>query len=477
MRQRGEILLIGCYELGHPPLSLASPLGFLSRAGFQPAALDLSVDALDRAAIRAARCIGLAVPMHTAMRLGLQAAERIRALNPDAHLCFYGLYAALNADFLLDGPADSVIGGEYEAALLALVERCERGGDEPVPGVSERGRRSDPALARLPFGLPEWRLLPPLDRYARLARGSERLLAGYVEASRGCKHRCLHCPITPVYDGRFFIVPTEVVLQDAAIQVGLGARHLTFGDPDFLNGPGHAMRIVRALHERHPRLTFDVTTKIEHILKHADLFPELAELGCAFVVSAVESFSDEVLERLRKGHTGADVGAALKVLRQAGIPMRPSLVAFTPWTTLADYREMLECVAQHRLIDHVDPVQYTIRLLVPPGSALLDQPDTARWLGPLDPRAFAYRWDHPDPRMDALHDEVSRLVEAATKAGEDPLDTYLSVRAAARRAEAGFAAGGRGASKDPEAETIREAALARRERVGRPPRLTESWFC
>ena len=79
--------------------------------------------------------------------------------------------------------------------------------------------------------------LPPLDKYARLERDGFAHLAGYVEASRGCKHLCYHCPIPPVYEGRFSVVPQQVVIEDIRAQVDAGAAHITFGDPDFLNGP------------------------------------------------------------------------------------------------------------------------------------------------------------------------------------------------------------------------------------------------
>src|SRR5437870_10965765 len=95
LRADGAVLLLSCYELGHQPLGLASPLAFLQRAGFAPAALDLAVEPLDSDAVRRARLVALSVPMHTALRLGGEAARRIRALQPSAHVAFYGHYAAL----------------------------------------------------------------------------------------------------------------------------------------------------------------------------------------------------------------------------------------------------------------------------------------------------------------------------------------------------------------------------------------------
>ncbi|HZC06500.1 MAG TPA: CUAEP/CCAEP-tail radical SAM protein, partial [Ktedonobacterales bacterium] len=317
MRAPGRIALVACYELGHQPLSLASPLAALRASGFSPAAVDTSVETLTDATLRAARLIAISVPMHTALRLGVQVAERARAVNPAAYIVFYGLYASLNADYLLQNLADAVIGGEYEQAMLALAQALDSGDDADALAISGvRTRRVDaaPVLRRLPFSAPARDSLPPLRSYAHLVRGDEVIPAGYVEATRGCLHTCLHCPITPVYGGRFFVVPRPVVLQDIRAQVAAGARHITFGDPDFLNGPGHALAITRALHAEFPEVSFDATIKIEHILERREVIAELGQLGCAFIVSAVESLSPRVLAHLAKGHTRADVEEALRIV-------------------------------------------------------------------------------------------------------------------------------------------------------------------
>lgn len=472
LRATGAILLISCYELGHQPTGIAQPLGFLKQAGYAPAALDIAVEEFDAERVKRARFVGISVPMHTALRLGVRVAEMIRRINPACHICFYGLYASLNAEYLLQQVADSVIGGEYELPLVGLVEALEQGRSLAEPlldGVSFRGRLSGPFLQRLSvkFAVPSRRELPVLERYARLERDGERRVVGYVEASRGCLHHCLHCPIVPVYEGRFFLVPQEVVLQDIRQQVEAGAAHITFGDPDFLNGPGHSLGIVRAMHAEFPHLTFDFTAKIEHLLKRRALFPELKALGCLFVISAVESFSDTVLAHLEKGHTRDDAIGVLNDLRSAGITLRPSFVAFTPWTTLDDYLELFDIVQAHDLIDAVDPVQYTVRLLIPPGSALLNRRDRPgaihRFLGPLDQAGFQYHWAHPDPRMDPLHWQVSAAVEEAAQIGEDPAETFDRLRTLAYQA----------AGKEP---TTCCAATSARTRP-RSPRLTEPWFC
>lgn len=461
--QPNSILLISCYELGHQPAGIAMPVAFLRRAGIKAETIDISVEGLDVSKVKHARFVGISVPMHTALRLGLRVAKEIRRLNHDCHICFYGLYASLNADYLLNEVADSVIGGEFEGALCNLIEVIQTGASIDIDGVSTRSRASKPVLTRLNFGVPDRNALVPLEHYARLDYNSERRLVGYVEASRGCLHLCTHCPIPPVYNGRFFVVPKEVVLEDVRRLAASGARHITFGDPDFLNGPRHSLQIVRAMHQEFPDLTFDFTAKVEHILKHHELIEGFARSGCIFVVTAVESLSGVVLEHLDKGHTRDDVFEALRILRGARIAMRPTFVPFTPWTTIDDYIDVLEFVESEHLIDHVDPVQYSIRLLVPPGSLLASRPDSNRWLGKLAQQSFTYEWSHPDPRLDELQSQVSAIVEQAAGNGEDPVETFLRIR------ELAYAARG-------DASCTRQAPAIDPLRL-RPPRLTEAWFC
>ncbi|HEU5262161.1 MAG TPA: CUAEP/CCAEP-tail radical SAM protein [Gemmatimonadales bacterium] len=457
MRAPGAVLLVSCYELGHQPLGLAWPKAFLEEAGYAPDTIDLAVEPLDEAKARRARFVGIAVPMHTALRLGVRAAERIRRVSPGCRIVFHGLYALLNADYLLEDLADAVLGGEAEGELVALARRLEAG------AALAAGPRPHAALERLHFPLPSRAGLAALTRYVSLAHAGRLVPAGYVEASRGCLHQCLHCPIPSVYGGRFFVIPGEVVLGDIRRLIAAGAGHITFGDPDFLNGPRHSLRLVRALHEEFPEVSYDFTAKVEHILEHRALFPEFAATGCLFVVAAVESLSDLVLTNLEKGHTRADVAVALDVVRRAGITLRPSFVPFAPWATLADYLDILDFVEGEGLIDQVDPVQYTIRLLIPPGSLLLSRPAIRPFLGPLDRAGLSYRWTHPDPRMDELQREVSGLVAERARMGEDPAATFYHLRARAA-AHAGNPLGVGAVRLPPPKRPI-------------PARLTEPWFC
>jgi hypothetical protein len=215
----------------------------------------------------------------------------------------------------------------------------------------------------------------------------------------------------------FRVVPVEVVLADIAQQVQAGAEHVSFGDPDFFNGPTHAMKVITAMHANHPHLTFDATIKIQHLLDHAALLPRLKAAGCAFLTSAVESVDDEVLERLAKNHTSADFERALRLCREARIDLAPTFVPFTPWTTLPGYIELLRTLVRLHLVHAVPPIQLCIRLLVPQGSYLLQLAGFRSLIEAFDAKLLGYPWRHADPRVDALQQAVQRCAAEGDRKG------------------------------------------------------------
>ena len=410
-----RVLLISTYELGHQPLGIAAPAAALRDRGHEIRVLDLAIDDWAPELVEWAERVAISVPMHTATRLAFEIAPRI-----DRPLACFGLYAGMCAPI-----ADALVGRDPISAVVGWVE-----GDSTVA---------------IPMPIPARDLLAPPDEYAHLMRDGLRYPIAYVEASQGCAHRCRHCPVPVVYDGRIRITDVDTVLADVATQVAQGAQHITFGDPDFFNGVHHARRVVEAVAAAYPGITFDATVKVEHILRHEDLWPWMAERGCLFVISAFESVNDEILDRLDKGHTAADGARAIAVLRAAGIEPRPTWLPFTPWTTHEDIRAILEFVAEHALVGNVDPVQYSIRLLVPDGSLLIGR---IEGLGAWDPEALSYPWTSP---TDDLQREFAAVVETGV---EDPAgDVFNALRALV------------------DLPTIDSAGVVD------APRLSESWFC
>jgi len=460
-----QALLISTYDMGRQPFGLASPSAWLRAAGWEVVCADVAKTPLDWDLVLAADLVAFHLPMHTATRLALPLVEKVRQVNRAARVCAYGLYAPLNAAALRALGVDDVLGGEFEEDLTAIAKALDEGRRaglhtrppaapaRPLPAVQKGG------LPRLQFLIPDRSGLPPLAKYATLRTpGGPRRLVGYTEASRGCRHLCRHCPVVPIYNGQFRVVPPAVVLADIDAQIAAGAEHITFGDPDFFNGPTHAMRIVDALHAAHPATSYDVTIKIEHLLRHRALLPRLRDTGCAFVTSAVESLDDEVLALLEKGHTRRDFVECVAWCRDAGLTIIPTFVAFHPWLTLAGYCDLLDAIAGMDLIDHVAPIQLAIRLLIPDGSRLLELAGVRALVGAFDAGTLTHRWSHPDPRVDALQRDVASIAGVRVAGDRRAVFDEISVLAHDR------------------AGLPRVAPKAIRDRAT-VPYLDEPWFC
>ena len=441
-------VLIATYEMGRQPFGLASPAAWLRDAGVDVRLIDLSRQAFDQDAFDDVDVIAFHLPMHAATRLAVPVVRRVRAIAPGARLCAYGLYAPLNAGLLQSLGVDHVLGGEFEADLTALATGL-------TPPLARAGSR----LPRLDLRRPDRRGLPALSSYASLQLGGARRVVGYTEASRGCKHVCRHCPVVPVYGGQFRVVPVAVVISDIEAQVAGGAQHITFGDPDFFNGIRHARAVIDGLARECPGVTYDVTIKVEHLLRHADTLPRLVDTGCLFVTSAVEAFDDTILARLDKGHTRADVETVVGLCRAAGVTLVPTFVAFTPWTTTDGYVDFLDEIARLDLVAAIAPIQLALRLLVTEGSGLLEDDVVGDLTGRFDVERLVYPWTHPDPAVDHLCDEVGALVGRRLSA--DRYQVFEEIRALAGKRTG---------------RVLASRATAPRSRAA-VPYLNEPWYC
>lgn len=443
-----RILAISTYELGQQPLVLARIAAILDHENIGYTLLDNSVarysfDQPTEFTLKDGTVpthILISVPMHTATQLGRKIAQNARELfGAEITIIALGLYAkvALSIGDAFDLGIDSLSPGSLLTAL-GVTERksAHNHGDKP--------NRSS---------------LPTISNYAHLMLKDEKRLVGYVETTTGCAHSCRHCPVPVVHKGKFKAIRPEVILAEIEELYDQGARHITFGDPDFFNGPTHALKVIRKMHHSWPDLSFDATIKVEHVLEHREIWPEMRQLGLEFIVSAFEHTSNQILDKLAKGHTRSDIIDALRILRQANIEVRPSLLPFTPWTSRDDLLDLIEFILDHDLVGSIDPVQMSIRLLIPLGSLLLEDPNLK--LEIWDPESLSYKWASSDPAVDDLQVKFSKIAQQSEATQQNPVITFMEMRDAAYSHFSTTA---------PQRETPAIDVCSR-------PRLSESWFC
>ena len=374
-----KVVLISTYELGHQPFGLASPAAWPARAGPQ-VTVDASLDAAARPRHREADLVASTcrcTPRRGSAPLIASASARTRA----PHLCLRPVRAAQRRACCAARRRDSILGGEFEAGLVGARARgCVARPAQP----DERAATQPEPVSRSTASLPSCPIAAACRRSTRYATlqlpdGAQRVV-GYTEATRGCKHLCRHCPIVPVYGGQ---LPRRPARRRARGRppAGRGRRASTSRSAIPTSSTGRATRCASStrLHASSPTLTYDVTIKVEHLAAAARrCCRRCADTGCLFVTSAVESVDDAVLERSKGPHPRQTSTRSSRCCRAVGLTLAPTFVAFTPWTTLEGYVDLLETIAELDLVDHVAPIQLAIRLLIPAGSRLLELDEVVR---------------------------------------------------------------------------------------------------
>jgi len=404
-----KTLLVSNFEGGFQPHTVATAATALIKAGVEVSVLDTYVEGIENEKFKNVDLVAISIPLFDAITAGIEISKIAREENPNAHITFFGQHATINANRLAGKYSDSCISGEWEIPLVKLANLV---GGEKVDDLSGillaehalNGEVIHPFMSRDHLDVPTRTVLPPLEKYPQIQinklLGSEQIV-GATEIARGCHHKCLYCSVFAAYQGKVIIVPEDVVIRDVQNLVNEGMTHLTFIDADFFNAKYHGIKILRKLHKEFPFLTYDFTTRVDHILENKETLKEMKELNVKFITSALEFPSKEVLNEVAKETSIEEIEAAISFLRQTGIKLNPTFIMFNPWTSIEDLTTFRAFVADNQLEAVIDPIQYETRLYLYKGSPLLQR----KSLQSLDltEYEFHYEWKHPDPSVDELY--------------------------------------------------------------------------
>lgn len=380
-----KILLLSFYDLGKQPKIISELYKKLDNGSNQIDIIDYSIEEKDLT-LDNYDVLGIYASMHTASVL---AEQYLRDRKLPNKLFVFGLYANVFSEMFSDFQSiHSFDSDELESLLQVQLN----------PNYSYK------------HTVPDRTILPSITDYSHIVDGSNNLIAGSVETTYGCKHECTHCPVPIEFKGMFKTFGTEKIITDVTNQVEEGAKHISFNDPDFFNGPKHALKILQLLNEKHPSITYDSTIKVEHILKYPDYFQELKNLNMLFVISAFETTNDHVLNILQKNHSSNDLNKAVELSLENNIDIRPTWMPFSPWTEQNDLISIIKLIENYKLRETVDPIQLTIKLLVPKNSLILKRPEMKEYLLDYDPASFSYAWKYKFPNIDNIQNELFTYV-------------------------------------------------------------------
>lgn len=329
---------------------------------------------------------------------GIELARRLAGPGGGAMVAF-GQYAQMNHRAFLE-VLDGVAMDEPERIAQDLVEAA-RGAREltSVPALMTRaGMAPKPPRRRIAVPVPARDLFPSLVHYP--AHHSPFGLMGNIEASRGCHHKCTYCSVYGAYDGAVAAYESDTVLADALQLAEEGVRHFCFIDAEFFNSRTIGAGVVERLVDRIGPITFELTTRVDHILDYTRELEKLVSLGLRRVTSALEFPSDRILRIFDKHIDVEDMKAAIREAERMGFELYPTFIPFTPWI---EYEELLgfeDFLVSTGLARVTDPTALQTRLLLFKGSPLLSSP----WMEDIatTDRGFWVEWTHPDQRVEDL---------------------------------------------------------------------------
>ena len=376
-----KILLTSFYDLGKQPKIIAEIVDRYNSSEIEFDFVDFSVEN-QNIDLENYDVLGIYAPMHTATILSI---EYIKDKILPNKMFTFGLYGSVLEDFNSSIRYIKDIESDELALFLEI---------------------NDDHQFSLKNNIPNRQIFPDISNYAHLVDGSNNIIAGSVETTYGCKHSCTHCPVPISFNGTFKTYSLEKIISDVENQVNQGAKHISFNDPDFFNGPIHALKILESLNKKFPTITYDSTIKVEHIIKYKKYFKELSSLNMVFVISAFETTNDLVLSILEKNHTSNDLNTSIEISQDFGIDVRPTWMPFSPWTELNDLSNIVNLIEKYKLRETVDPIQLTIKLLIPKHSLIIKKPEINKYLGNYEKNSLSFKWDYENNDVEKLQSSL-----------------------------------------------------------------------
>jgi len=341
--------------MGFPPIGIMSLSAVLKRAGHEVLLFDQAdPETPDDVIVEQMRrqrpdLVGISFLSTTSYPYAKILARRLRAADATVKLAFGGVFASLNAEHVKRQvpEVDFVCRGDGEQLILDLLERL----DDPatVAGVTwqERdgtlrhnpGRPLDRNLDQWPFPDRESLAIDfvesmPLDVPVVLSH--ERFTT--MQTSRGCPWPCVFCDIPVFNEGKWRARSPAHVLAEMKQLERDGYGSVYFVDDHFLLQPKRIEALCKGIEAEGLALRWGCEGRVDSVCM--GLFPAMAQAHCRTLMFGIESGSQKILDRLKKGQTLAETTTAVGRAKQAGIEIvHGFFVVGSPDETEQDMRE------------------------------------------------------------------------------------------------------------------------------------------
>lgn len=279
-------------------------------------------------------------------------------IMPEELLCYTG--------------ADWVVLGDGKVVFPKLLAALSQG-ESPkyIPGIAwleNNVFRKNPSF---PSQFSDGCLVPDFHRWIDVHAYLSRLSTVSIQSKRGCPFKCVYCTYPIIEGPNYRLCTPESVVDTIKNLASLGLRDIEFVDNVFNSPYDHAMSICEGLARAQPQPNVRLySVDLNPLFIDDALLTAMEQAGFVGIGVTVESASDVVLDRLRKGFAGEDINKAAHTIQRHKLPCLWIFMLGGPGETRDTIRETLRFTESY--IRPKDVAFFTIGIRIYPGTELED---------------------------------------------------------------------------------------------------------
>ncbi|WP_173977805.1 B12-binding domain-containing radical SAM protein [Magnetospirillum sp. UT-4] len=299
--------------------------------------------------------------------------RKIKEANPGVRSILYGSHPTFMAEACLkEDVVDFVVTREAEDTIRELLGHLLSGtSTADVLGIGYRDGDGQPRINPVrPFlnmndlPIPDRTLLPGnVDYFNPVVK---RVPFATMFTSRGCPARCNYCTAPVFYGNKTRARSAEKIIEEMRDIRRLGYREIFFRDETFSAYKGRNMQVYDRMRAEEMDFTWVANGRVDMIDREQML--AMKQAGCHLLKFGVETGSQELLDRYKKGTTIAQAEETFRLAREIGIDTHAHIIFGGPGETVETIGKTVDFV-----IDTLKATTATFGILTPyPGTEIFD---------------------------------------------------------------------------------------------------------
>ncbi len=190
----------------------------------------------------------------------------------------------------------------------------------------------------------------PYPRYSRFDKKRYSTLLSIL-TSRGCPFECIYCPVQLAIGKRFVARSPSNVADEVEFHYANGYREFSFRDDNFTLVPERVFKMCDELEKRNLKdAYFMCDNGVRADTLSFELLKRMYQVGFRMIGLGVESGSDKVLKKLKKGQSVRDVERVLGWALELNYKVEVYFLIGSPGETWDDFEKSVELVKRYPIM-------------------------------------------------------------------------------------------------------------------------------